>query len=156
EVDGEGAGDAAVALAEHLRAPVLVSPFSSRVSFPELHPLFAGFLPAAPQPIAVALAAHDLVLVLGAPVFTFHVAGDFDLPRSNVQLFQITSDAEAAAMAPMGSAIVGCLRLALPALMRLVPPTSRDMPPPRATVEAPAARDPIPADFLLHTIAATM
>jgi benzoylformate decarboxylase len=157
EVDGEDAGAAAVTLAERARTPVLVSPFSSRVSFPEHHPLFAGFLPAAPQPIAAALSAHDLVVVLGAPVFTFHVAGDFNLPRSDVQLFQLTTDGEAAASASMGTAIVGSLRLALPALTRLLPTDSgRAMPPPRPRVETPLARDPIPAEFLLHRIAATM
>ena len=156
EIDSEGAGDAAVALAEHLRTPVWVSPFSSAVSFPEAHPLFAGFLPASPQPISATLAVHDLVVVLGAPVFTFHIAGDFSLPRSGTKLFQITTDGNAAATAPMGSALVGSLRLALPALMRLVPPTSRDMPQPRPPIEPPAARDPIPAEFLLHMISATM
>ena len=95
-------------------------------AFRKQHPLFAGFLPAAPQPIAATLSAHDLVVVLGAPVFTFHVAGDFDLPRSDMQLFQITTDAEAAASAPMGTGIVGSLRLALPALTALLPASSRD------------------------------
>jgi benzoylformate decarboxylase len=156
EVDGEDAGEAAVAFAEKLRAPVLVSPFSSRVSFPERHPLFAGFLPAAPQPIAATLAAYDLVLVLGAPVFTFHVAGDFALPRSGVQLFQMTSDADAVASASMGTGIVGSLRLGLPALTALLPASTRNSPPPRQQVEVPTARDPIPAEFLLHAIAATM
>jgi len=156
EVDNEDAGDAAIAFAEKLRAPVLVSPFSSRVSFPERHPLFAGFLPAAPQPIANTLAAYDLVLVLGAPVFTFHVAGDFALPRGDVRLFQITTDTEAAASASMGTAIVGSLRLALPMLTAQLPASSRDAPPIRSYVEAPAARDPIPAEFLLHAIGKTM
>jgi benzoylformate decarboxylase len=156
EIDGEGAGDAVVAFAEHLRAPVLVSPFSSAVSFPERHPLFAGFLPAAPQPISATLAAHDLVVVLGAPVFTFHVAGNFNLPRGDTKLFQLTSDSAAAAAAPMGTGIVGSLRLALPALTRLVPPTSRDMPPARPPAEKPLARDPIQAEYLLHMISSTM
>lgn len=156
EVDSEGAGDDAVALAERIRAPVWVSPFSSAVSFPEAHPLFAGFLPAAPQPISATLAACDLVLVLGAPVFTFHVAGDFDLHRSGVRLFQITTDSQAAASAPMGTGIVGSLRLALPAIAALLPASDRAMPPPRARIETPAAHDPIPANFLLHMISATM
>lgn len=156
EVDGEDAGEAAVALAERIRAPVLVSPFSSRVSFPELHPLFAGFLPAAPQPIAATLSTYDFVLVLGAPVFTFHVAGEFALPRSGATLFQITSDGEAAAMAPMGNGIVGSLRLALPALTKLLPQADREMPKLRPQVETPLPRDPVPADFLLHAIGATM
>jgi benzoylformate decarboxylase len=155
EVDSEGAGEDAVALAERARAPVWVSPFSSSVSFPEQHPLFAGFLPAAPQPISAALSAHDLVLVLGAPVFTFHVAGDFGLP-GDTQLFQITSDGEAAASAAVGTGIVGSLRLALPALAQLLPASNRAMPPPRPRAEIPPARDPIPAEFLLHTISSTM
>lgn len=156
EVDGEGAGRDAVALAERIRAPVLVSPFSSRVSFPEGHPLFAGFLPAAPQPISATLSAHDLVVVLGAPVFTFHVAGAFDLPASVTQLFQITTDGDAVAAASMGTGIVGSLRLALPALIALLPETCRAMPPLRPRAEKPFARDPIPAEFLLHAISATM
>jgi benzoylformate decarboxylase len=156
EVDGEGAGDAAVAFAERIRAPVWVSPFSSRVSFPELHPLFAGFLPAAPQPISATLAAHDVIVVLGAPVFTFHVAGSFDLPRSGAQLFQLTTDSEAAAFAPMGTGIVGSLRLALPAITSWLAQSDRPMPPPRASIETPRARDPIPAEYLLHMISATM
>ena len=60
--------------------------FSSRVRFPEAHPLFAGFLAAAPGAVSAALAAHDLVLVIGAPVFTFHVAGDLPCRRSSSSL----------------------------------------------------------------------
>jgi benzoylformate decarboxylase len=156
EVDGDGAGEDAVALAERIRAPVWVSPFSSRVSFPEEHPLFAGFLPAAPQPISATLSAHDLVVVLGAPVFTFHVAGDCELFRSGTPLFQVTVDGEAAASAPIGTGIVGSLRLALPAIAKLLPESRRDMPPQRPRAEKPVGRDPIPAEFLLHMISATM
>ena len=156
EVDSEGAGNEAVALAERIRAPVWVSPFSSAASFPEKHPLFAGFLPAAPQPISTTLAAHDLVAVLGAPVFTFHVAGDFDLPRSGVRLFQITADSQAVASAPMGTGIVGSLRLALPALADLLPARDRSMHPQRPPAATPVGRDPIPAEYLLHMISATM
>src|SRR5689334_3293160 len=58
EVDAEGAGPAAKALAEALRAPVWASPFCSRIAFPEDHPLFAGFLAAAPPAISAALAPH--------------------------------------------------------------------------------------------------
>ncbi|MBD0271755.1 MAG: benzoylformate decarboxylase, partial [Acetobacteraceae bacterium] len=75
EADEEGAGPAVVALAERLNAPAWASPFASRLCFPEDHRLFAGHLAAAPGEVAEALAGHDLVLVLGAPVFTFHVAG---------------------------------------------------------------------------------
>jgi benzoylformate decarboxylase len=56
----------------------------------------------------------------------------------------------------MGTGIVGSLRLALPALITLLPASNREMPPARPPVEAPAPRDPIPAAYLLHAISKTM
>src|SRR6201996_3169215 len=72
-VDRAGAVDLMVRLAEKTRAAVWVSPFSARCSFPETHPQFMGFLHASPEQLSAALRAHDLVVVIGAPVFTFHV-----------------------------------------------------------------------------------
>lgn len=158
EVDEEGAGEAAVALAERITAPVWAAPFSSRVSFPEEHPLFAGFLAAAPEAVAAALAGHDLILVLGAPVFTFHVAGDCALFHAGgPPLFQLTTDADAAASAPVGTAILGSLRLAAPAIAGLLPAASgRAPPPPRRRPAPPPPADPIPAEFLLHRLSCAM
>ena len=63
----------------------------SRNAFPEDHPLFAGFLAAGRAPIVAALAAHDLILVLGAPVFTYHVAGECALFTAGTPLFQLSA-----------------------------------------------------------------
>ncbi len=156
EVDAEGAGPAMVALAERIGAPVWTSPFSSRLSFPEDHPLFAGFLAAAPQAVSEALLAHDLVLVIGAPVFTFHVGGDATIFRSGIPIIQVTADADAAASAPAGTGILGSLRLALPALTALLPKTRCAPPPPRRRPAPPAPATPIPADWLLHRLHAAM
>ena len=68
-VDIDGAWDATVRLAERLQAKVWASPKSPRASFPERHPLFAGFLPAQQPGLMQCLKGADLVLVLGAPVF---------------------------------------------------------------------------------------
>ncbi|WP_135467018.1 benzoylformate decarboxylase [Crenalkalicoccus roseus] len=153
EVDQEGAGEAMVRLAERIGAPVLTSPFSSRLSFPEDHPLFAGFLTAAPQAVSEALAGHDLVLVVGAPVFTFHVPGDAAIFRSGTPIIHLTTDGEAAASAPAGTSILGSLRLSLPALAERLPEASgRVPPPPRRRPPPPAPAHPIPAEFLLHRL----
>jgi benzoylformate decarboxylase len=64
-----------IALAEKHRARVWASPNSGRNSFPENQPLFAGFLAADREKIVASLRGHDLILVLGAPVFTYHVEG---------------------------------------------------------------------------------
>src|SRR4029078_6151553 len=74
-IDRAGAVDLMVRVAEKTKAAVWVSPFSSRCSVPERHPQFAGFLHASPGQLSEALRDHDLVVVIGAPVFTFHVEG---------------------------------------------------------------------------------
>ena len=62
-------------LAEAHNARVWVAPKSGRCSFPEEHPLFAGFLPAIREKIVARLDGHDLIFVIGAPAFTYHVEG---------------------------------------------------------------------------------
>lgn len=156
EVDIERAGDAAIALVERVRAPVWASPFSHHVSFPEEHPFFAGFLPAAPEAVSASLSTYDLIVVLGAPVFTFHVGGECALFGSGIPLYQITTDVDAAASAPLGTSIVSSLRLALPALTERLSPSDRPAPAPRKRATPPLPTDPIPAEFLLHTLARTM
>jgi benzoylformate decarboxylase len=72
EVDACRANAHAVRLAEKLRAPVWVAPSAPRCPFPTTHPYFRGLLPAAIKGISTALAGHDLILVVGAPVFRYH------------------------------------------------------------------------------------
>ena len=154
QIDQEQAWDAVVALAEACRAPVWVAPFAGRACFPEDHPLFQGFLPAAPGPVAAELAAYDTVVVLGAPVFTFHVGGVCDLfQRDDVTLFQVTCDPASAARSPIGDSIVGSLRLALPALLPMLSPTRREAPAARPAIPAPKPLHPVSAEYLLHTMA---
>ncbi|WP_426959712.1 benzoylformate decarboxylase [Muricoccus radiodurans] len=156
EADAEGAGPALLALAERMGAPVWTSPFSANLSFPEDHPLHAGHLKAAPQAVSDALIAHDLVLVVGAPAFTFHVAGDCALFRAGIPLIQLTTDPEAAASAPIGDAILGSLRLGLPLLTEALPPTGRTPPPPRRPAPPPEPATPIPPAYALHRLHAAM
>jgi benzoylformate decarboxylase len=155
-VDAQGTWDATVALAERCGAAVWVAPFSARASFPEDHPLFQGFLPAAPGPVGETLAAYDTIVVIGAPVFTFHVAGRCALFERDVALFQLTDDPGMAARAAIGTSVVGSLRLALPALADLVAPGRRAPPPSRPTTPEAVAAHPIPAEFLMQTLARAM
>ena len=81
-----------IALAEGHQAPVWVAPMSARNAFPEDHRLFAGFLVADRAAIVEALAGHDLIVVLGAPAFTYHVEGGGPSSRRARRSFQITDD----------------------------------------------------------------
>ena len=155
-VDRAQAVDLMVRLAEKTHASVWVSPFSARCSFPERHPQFSGFLHASPGQLSETLRAHDLVVVIGAPVFTFHVEGHAAIFDGATALFQITDDPEAAAVTPSGTSIIATMKPALAALIELSGETTRAAPKSRVLPPAPAALDPISAEFLLHSLSVAM
>ncbi|MFD0266451.1 benzoylformate decarboxylase [Streptomyces sp. NPDC127106] len=121
DVDASGAWDAVVALAERTALPVWAAPISARVSFPRNHPQFRGELTGAIGPLCRQLEGHDLVVVLGAQVFRYYpyVPGAH-LPEGT-ELVLLTRDAEEAAKAPVGDAIVADLALAARALADRLP-----------------------------------
>jgi benzoylformate decarboxylase len=155
-IDRAQAVDLMVRVAEKARAAVWVSPFSARCSFPEMHPQFAGFLNASPAQLSDALRAHDLVVVIGAPVFTFHVEGHASIFDGATTIFQITDDPTAAAVTPVGTSIIATIKPALTMLLDLLGETKRAMPAGRVLPPAPRAADPIPVEYLLHTLASAM
>lgn len=155
-VDRAGAVDLMVQVAELARAAVWVSPFSARCSFPERHPQFAGFLHASPTQLSDALRAHDLVVVIGAPVFTFHVEGHATIFDGHTTLFQITDDPASASVAPLGTSIIATMAPALTALRDALPRSSRAAPAGRSLPPPPPAADPITAEYMLHALATTM
>jgi len=117
----DDAWDEAIALAQRHQAAVWVSPMSARNSFPEDHPLFAGFLPADRAAIVERLRGADFILALGAPVFTYHVEGHGPHIPEDAALVQLTDDPGAAAWSPIGTAIVTNLKLGIAALLELPP-----------------------------------
>jgi benzoylformate decarboxylase len=156
-VDQDSAWDAAVALAERVQAAVWVSPKASRSSFPEDHPLFAGFLPPVRQLVREKLADHDVVVVLGAPVFTYHVHTEGPFVPEGTRLYQMTDDPQAAAWAPVGSSVVATMRLGITQLLELVRPTRRPaLGRLRAQPCEVEASDPISGPFVMQAIARTM
>jgi benzoylformate decarboxylase len=121
----DDAWDEVIALAEEHHAPVWVSPMSARNSFPERHPLFAGFLPADRARIVERLDGTDFILVLGAPVFTYHVEGQGPHIPAGASLVQLTDDPGAAAWCPVGTSIVTNLKLGVAALLGSPPKATR-------------------------------
>lgn len=155
-IDRARSVDLMVQVAEKARAAVWVSPFSARCSFPERHPQFAGFLHASPAQLSDALRTHDLVVVIGAPVFTFHVEGHASIFDGATTIFQITDDADAASVPPRGTSIIATMTPALTALLEMLPATRRAAPKGRVLPPAPRPADPIPVDYLLHALSTAM
>lgn len=149
----DDAWDEIIALAEKHEAPVWASPMSARNSFPENHRLFAGFLAADRAKIVASLEGSDLVLVLGAPVFTYHVEGFGPHIPEGASLVHLTDDPSAAAWAATGISIVTNLKSGIQALLAGPQPRTRTAPkldphPPRLNGEKLTDR------YLLQQIAA--
>ncbi|HTA51982.1 MAG TPA: hypothetical protein VK757_04290, partial [Candidatus Acidoferrum sp.] len=72
EVDAAAGQGDAVLLAEKQNLPVWIAPSPGRCPVPTEHPNFRGVLTAGVASLARELHEHDLVLVIGAPVFRYH------------------------------------------------------------------------------------
>lgn len=154
-VDRDGAWNEAIKLAERHNARVYVAPMSGRCSFPEDHPLWAGFLPAMRDRIVERLAGHDLVFALGAPAFTYHVEGDGAHLPDGAKLVQLTEDPQVAAWAPTGTSVVGSIRLGLLDLLERAAPPRRPAPAPYTRpkrVPEPLPGERLPVDWVLQTL----
>jgi len=140
DVDAAEANGLAVALAEKLAMPVWMAPSAPRCSFPTTHACFHGLLPAGIASISRLLDGHDLVLVVGAPVFRYHQYEPGEFLPQGTRLIAITCDINEATRAPMGDAIIAEIAPTLEALNNAVTKTSRPMP---AAVRRP---EPAPAE----------
>ena len=152
-VDRDDAVDRVVQLAERHEAAVVVAPMSARCGFPERHRLFQGFLPAMREAIVDKLAPHDLILVLGAPAFSYHVEGSGPHIPVHARLFQVVDDPQVAAWTPCGDSVVASIGLAVDALLEGPGPRVQRVPPEQRPAMAPApASDPMSAAFALQTL----
>jgi benzoylformate decarboxylase len=152
-VDRDGAWDLAIDLAERHNALVWVSPNSGRCSFPESHPLFAGFIPAAKDAVVQHLAGHDMVLALGATLFTYHTEGFGPFLPADTQLFQLIDDPDVASWLPTGTSVITSLHIGIADLLSRPPPSQRSRPKGRCK---PARIEPgtsISVAYLMQTLA---
>ena len=148
----DDAWDEAIALAERHQAKVWVSPMSARNGFPENHRLFAGFLAADRAKIVASLTGHDVILVLGAPAFTYHVEGVGPHVPPGAKLFQLVDDPGVAAWAPVGISVVTSLKHGIRDLLAGPPPRPRATP--AALVRPPRSSGALTDEYLLQQLAA--
>src|SRR5439155_16949644 len=95
-----------VALAERLRCPVWQESFGARAGFPQDHPLFAGHLPADRTRLRAALAGHDVVLAVGAPVFRQYNFDAGPLVDEGTRVALVTDDPAEAHRSPAVLAVL--------------------------------------------------
>jgi benzoylformate decarboxylase len=152
-VDRDGGWDPLVRLAERHGALVWASPLIGRCGFPEDHPLFAGFLPAFREEISRRLEGHDLLLAIGAPVFTYHAEGVGPFTPAGLQVFQMTEDPDWAACAIAGTAILTSVTAGLHDLLERRGPAKPAAQQGRKAAARLEPSDPMTDSFLMQTLA---
>jgi len=109
--------DEIVAFAELLGAPVYAEVVSSRASFPSSHPLFFGAMVRLQKNIREILAQHDLIIALGADLFTLSLPSPIKAMPENVKIVHLDTDPwEIAKNYAVESAIFGEPKATLPEL----------------------------------------
>jgi len=147
---------ALVALAERLACPVWQEPFSARAGFPQDHALFAGHLPADRARLRRALAPHDVVFAVGAPVFRQYpfVAGPFVEPGTRVAM--VSRDASEVHRSTADLAVLAAPGPVCEQLARIVPARGTAAPGPfpvPPAPEPPAAGEPLRAAHVFSALA---
>jgi benzoylformate decarboxylase len=143
------AWDEGIALAEALGAPVWMPPFCERTAFPETHPLYQGALPAAIGPLCHRLTGHDVVLVVGAPVFRYYPYVEGSYLPVGTRVLHVTDDPDVASKAAVGHSLVGDSRLFLQALLPQIDRAQGAAVAPRA---APKTADRSAKPLLPHAV----
>jgi benzoylformate decarboxylase len=106
-VANSGGWGAAIRLAERAGCAVWAAPYAARETFPEDHPQFAGFIPAWRDKIQKLLEPFDAILVVGAPVFTYHVEGSGPHWPEHAKLMALSEDPQHLASLPGGGGVLG-------------------------------------------------
>ncbi len=155
DADSPAAWEAVVGLAERQKLPVWATPApgGGRIGFPEGHPSFRGILGPAIGLVSQLLEGHDLVLVVGSSVFPYYPYVPGPLLPGGASLVQITSDAEEAARAPMGEAIVADVALTIARLVELCGESDRAAPEPREAPSEAEDGDPLPGSAAMSALA---
>jgi benzoylformate decarboxylase len=120
DIARSAAWDDGIRFAERLNAPVWAAPFAERTAFPEDHVLFKGTLTSGIGSLSKQLAGHDLVIVIGAPVFRYYpwIPGEY-LPEG-ARLLQITDDPNMSSKAVVGDSLVSDSKLFLEEILKHV------------------------------------
>jgi len=109
-----------IAFTEQLGAPVWAAPFAERTPFPEDHPLFQGALTSGIGSLEKQISGHDLVIVIGAPVFRYYpwIAGQY-IPEGS-KLLQVCDDPNMTSKAVVGDSLVSDSKLFLAEVIQYI------------------------------------
>jgi benzoylformate decarboxylase len=144
---------ALVALAERIASPVWQEAFGARASFPQDHPLFAGYLPPGRARLRDALNAHDTVLAVGAPIFRQYAYEPGPLVPVGTRLVLVTDDPEEAHRSPSELTVLADPAAVCRGLAERLDPRPMPSRALRVRSQPPAPGDPLTAGHVLAALA---
>jgi benzoylformate decarboxylase len=110
-----------VAFAEAVGAPVYDEGMASRAMFPSSHPLYRGALVRLPEAISGMLAQHDLLVSIGADLFTLSLPGEVESMPEGYPVVHLDTDPwELGKNYPEQVSILGEPKVTLPELTEAV------------------------------------
>jgi benzoylformate decarboxylase len=142
-----------------LACPVWQEPFGSRAGFPQDHPRFAGHLPAGRRRLRQALAGHDFVLAVGAPVLRQYPYEPGPLFEPGTRVAVVTDDPAEAHRSPADLALLAAPAGLCAELTRVLPEPAGAAPRPMqrpAVPEPPAPGEPLRAAHVLAALGARL
>lgn len=134
-LESTGGFDAGAKLAESLALEVYSAPNAAQTGFPTAHRNFRGYLPNNAQALEKTLRPHDMILVVGAPVFVMYPYVEGPYLPSDTRIILLTEDPQEASRMERGEAHPGDLRGALERLAEIAAPSGRTMGSQTAPVE---------------------
>ena len=132
-----------VHFAETVGAPVYAEDLANTASFPSSHPLFAGTVPRFGAAIRSVLQDHDLLISIGADLFTLSLGGGPEPVPPGMSIVHVDVDPwQLGKNFPTAAAVLGDPRLALPEISAAVAQLRQvgGLPPPDDVRPAVAAR----------------
>ncbi|WP_433512593.1 thiamine pyrophosphate-dependent enzyme [Nonomuraea sp. CA-143628] len=144
---------AVVALAERLGCPVWQESFGAMAGFPQDHPQYAGVLPADRARLRAALAAHDVVLAVGAPVFRQYPFDTGPLVEPGTTVALVTDDPAEAHRSPADLAYLAAPAAVCERLAVLVPARPAPLRPAPDGPGLPPEGEVLRAAHVLHQLA---
>jgi benzoylformate decarboxylase len=144
---------ALLALAERLACPVWQEAFGARASFPQDHPLFAGYLPPGRARLRDALNAHDTVLAVGAPIFRQYAYEPGPLVRLGTRLVLVTDDPSEAHRSPSELTVLADPAAVCRGLAERLDPRPMSSRPLRVREAPPPTGGPLTAGHVLAALA---
>jgi benzoylformate decarboxylase len=142
-----------VALAERLSCPVWQEAFGARASFPQDHPLFAGYLPPGRARLRDALAKHDAILAVGAPIFRQFAYEPGPLVRPGTRLALITDDPAEAHRSPSELTVLADPAAVCRSLAERIDPRAATARTAAAPPDPPPPAEPLTAGHVLAALA---